>query len=516
MEMCYDSRDEIYNAGVYMKNIAMRIKENIHWIALAAFLVSLVPIAAIAPFDQPSADDYLYGTTTNQVWQATHSLGAVLVSAWNNMIHTWWTWDGNYFSTFIGSLQPAVFDLYFLVPFIVGGSLIIGTCYFIHVLLKDYLGANRQQIVLTTVIVLCLFIEFLPSAVQGLFWYDGAISYTFIHGLALLMFGVLIKAYKTEGKNKRIRLFTLAVILGFLVSGGNFIDSLVAILIMTVAAFVLWRLKKANPIPSLLVWASLVGGFVLSICAPGNYMRQWDMLKTIKTQPTVPEAIRDSFVSGFQYGLSWLTLPVVFGLIMLVLVLIPLARKHRSWSFPAPALVLALAFCIYCAGFAPSIYAQGVSSLVWETRITNMLYFNEILLIGFSAFYLAGWMFHRRMLGKLSFFDDLNFSLFMKKATPWIAGAAVILFALTVPGLKNPSTSLSALGSLTDGSAQQYADQSLKREYVYENSTESQVVVSSYTVKPYVLYYDDIKTDSNDWRNRGVAKYYNKETVSVM
>lgn len=74
-------------------------------------------------------------------------------------------------------------------------------------------------------------------------------------------------------------------------------------------------------------------------------------------------------------------------------------------------------------------------------------------------------------------------------------------------------TSISSLYSLITGEASQYHQEYLNRLALYQNPKIKDVEVPAFQVKPYVLFFDDITTDINDWRNIAVASYYGKESV---
>ena len=45
------------------------------------------------------------------------------------------------------------------------------------------------------------------------------------------------------------------------------------------------------------------------------------------------------------------------------------------------------------------------------------------------------------------------------------------------------------------------------------NRNEKISELKDFTVRPYVLYFDDITTDENDWKNQAMANWYGKEKV---
>lgn len=490
-------------------------KNGGNFLIVLAFLTTLLPIFSISIYDQPSADDYVYGLLTRQTWESTGSVFQTLLTAWNQMVHSYMTWDGNFFATFLGALQPSVFGLYHWVPVIMVLSVIFGTFFFLKVLLENYLNADRNTTLFIGCALLILELQFLPSAVQGLYWFDGAVSYTFIYAMSLTLFALLLIYYQKRPVRHKYLALASACILGFLISGGNFISSLVNLILLAAMATILWYRKNTHCFGTVLVFVFSLVGLFISALAPGNGVRQADTLKTLASQPSPISAILQSFQYAGQYFLQWMSIPVTAGIFILSVLLVKLAYKSH-FSFRYPFAVLILAFCVFAAGFTPPIYALGAGSLIWETRIMNILYFNFLWLWCFMLFYISGWIFHRRPKNKKAQ-NGINRARLKKLALRpvYYSSAAIILFVLTLTMAKTPVTSLSALQSLVDGSASQYALEANERKEIYQNQSINHADVLAYTVKPYVLYYDDIKTDKNDWRNISVARYYNKGSVAI-
>lgn len=394
-------------------------------------------------------------------------------------------------------------------------SVIFSTFFLLKILLENYLKADRNITLFIGCVLLALEFQFLPSAVQGLYWFDGAVSYTFIYALSLTLFALLLIYYQKRPVRHKYLALAGACILGFLISGGNFISSLVDLIILAVMAAILWYRKNTHCFGTVMVFLFSAAGMLISAMAPGNGVRQADTLKTLVSQPSPVSAVLQSFQYAGQYFLQWTSLPVAAGIFVLSVLLVKLARRSH-FSFRYPFAALAFAFCAFAAGFTPPIYALGAGSLVWETRIMNILYFNFLWLWSFMLFYLSGWLFHRRPKHKnvRGTMWHSHYKRPVSQPTFYIS-IALVLTILTLPLSKTPVTGLSALQSLADGSALQYALEADERNEIYRNKSINHANVLAYTVKPYVLYYDDIKADKNDWRNTSVAKYYNKDSVAI-
>ena len=55
------------------------VQKGIFLVLAVLFLLSLIPVFAMAFYAYPSADDLTYGVATAPVWEETHSLSSVFV-----------------------------------------------------------------------------------------------------------------------------------------------------------------------------------------------------------------------------------------------------------------------------------------------------------------------------------------------------------------------------------------------------------------------------------------------------
>lgn len=82
-------------------------------------------------------------------------------------------------------------------------------------------------------------------------------------------------------------------------------------------------------------------------------------------------------------------------------------------------------------------------------------------------------------------------------------------------GLQSTSSS-SALLSLVKGEAAVYLAENEARWALYTDDSVRDVEVGDFSVKPYVLYHDDIAEDQTDWRNYTVAGFFGKDSVRLV
>ena len=74
-------------------------------------------------------------------------------------------------------------------------------------------------------------------------------------------------------------------------------------------------------------------------------------------------------------------------------------------------------------------------------------------------------------------------------------------------------TSSNALRELLQGEASAYYTIAMERQELLNDASQQDVVLPRYTVKPWVLYFDDLTTDPADWHNVAMSNYFQKNSV---
>ena len=68
---------------------------------------------------------------------------------------------------------------------------------------------------------------------------------------------------------------------------------------------------------------------------------------------------------------------------------------------------------------------------------------------------------------------------------------------------------------MANGDAKQYLTEKEKRLEVFEDDSVKDVVFEPHTVRPELLFQNDMYEDATLWENTIVATYYNKNSVRV-
>lgn len=490
----------------------MRIKNGLDWfgrkkipikviavLLMVALVLSLIPLFAISFYNRPAADDYSFGILTVHTWKETKSVFQTILTAFSQVKKTYFDWQGTFSAIFLFAIQPGVFgeQYYFITTFLLLGSFVISTFYFLFVICRYYVKTDYSSWMIVSVCVLMPSIQLVYSARESFFWYNGGIYYTFYYSLFLILFGMLLKigARKKIGVIQWILTGFLAIVIG----GGNYTTALVAsILLFCLAVLITW---KKNP-AKMIVWMTfflLVIGLGISAVAPGNAVRAAS--PDIKPM-SPPEAIVYSFYYAAKKIGEWTNLLFVTVLVSTIPLMWKMAKPCK-YSFRYPVLVLLFSFCVFASQMTPPLYAIGT---IGAERQIDIYYYAFVLLCFCNLFYCVGWLCRR-----------LNWN--GKSEPGYSISFIVILFCFLWAGSLAANykgmSSISAYRSIQSGKAQAYASEMDERLIMYHDPLIKDVVVKPLSVIPGVLKPDSVQSDSTNWQNVAIADFYDKDSVSL-
>lgn len=365
---------------------------------LALLAACLVPMLRIAAFDHSYADDWHYGMDAHLALESGAGLAGAVRAAAGEVRDTFFSWQGTYSAIFLMALQPGVFaeSLYGLGAVGIVSALVAATFYACGVLVRELLGADRAAWMTASCLVLLLQTQLLPSPVEGFYWYNSAVYYTFYHALALVMTGMSVRMARGRTRRGAISRPGLALraavlcALAIFVAGGNFVTGVVACLVLfgaVAATALLGRPRRALVLaPALL---ALVAGFALSMAAPGNAERQASQYPD-DALDVLPTLVR-SGLAAVEYSVLWTGGLLILALAVALPFMVRAARRSRL-SFARPWLPAACSFALFAASFTPTFYSMGT---VGPGRVQNIRYDLFVLLVLVCAQWFAGWCVRR-------------------------------------------------------------------------------------------------------------------------
>ena len=476
-----------------MKKFYLSYK-TIKWLAILALAALVLPLLLLGRYAVPAADDFSYGAPAHLAYAESGSVFSAAAAAVDKTAESYMSWQGTFSAIFLMALQPAVFSeaLYALTPVIMLASLLLGTFIFCRAFFGELLGLDRDLCAIIAAALCALSTQLIPSAVQGLYWYNGAVYYVFFHGLLLIACAVAVGLVRKGGALRSAALCILALLIG----GGNYVTALSASILAACTVALLWFRKhpawRRLVLPALVLFAA----FALSIAAPGNAVRQ--AAQSHSLGPV--QAVLMSFAHGVKYSFDWFTLPAA-GMLVFLCPLVWTAVKDSPCAFRFPALVSAFSFCLLSAMFCPPLYAMGNFG---DTRLLNIIYFSYLLLLAINLSYWLGWAAKQRQEQRSSSMSPISV----------LAATLVLLLCCGIAVLRGTGfTSLGALSTILSGEAAEYHACAQRRFDILKDSSIEDAELERFPCQPYLLFFDDITEDPTDWRNVDMSSYYGKNSV---
>lgn len=464
---------------------------------LLLLLIAIIPLVMIGFYAHPCADDYSYGYYTHAFWSTTKSLSQTLHWAFYQVKATYNTWQGTFSSVFLMALSPAIWGegYYFLTPIIMLTMIVVPHFYLLKKLIIDIFNGKKSLWIITSSVICFLLIETMFVPVEGLFWYNGAVHYVFMHGCMIMLFGILLSIMNATKLSNKIVLCLSACILSILCGGSNYPTALLGILGTTfLVGFMIWKLKRIYGVVPLCIYSI---AFYMNVTACGNSIRQSSFEKR---SPVI--AILNSFIEMFNHSNNWMTLQILLFMLLMIPFLWKIADTDK-FSFKYPLLITILSFCSNACMLTPGLYAMGISG---AGRTLNIVKLWFVFLVFVNEAYWLGYI--KRIMAHRLPKKMINIYI-------WTGGVLLLIFITFMVNAENRLynySSYAAYASLRTGEAAQYHREYLDRVEALINE-EKVIELKPFSIKPYLLYFDDITTDIYDWRNMAVARWYGKDQV---
>lgn len=348
-----------------------------------------------------------------------------------------------------------------------------------------------------------LMIQWMPSCVEGLYWYNGAINYGLFYTIMLLLVCTVIGFHMVSGKGNGRRIL-FCYILGFLLEGGNHVTAFMGLLF--VFGTVLFELSQEKNIKALtmgMLFVFMAICFLVNVTSPGTAVRQAAFAETkLDVMTTIYRAIR----TGMSQIGSWVSLDSIVGVLLVMPVYCRLIKKvyiDTTFRFPNPFLIFVGSVAWICVMYCPPLYAMGFSG---SGRLQNVVYYNFVILLFINAFYCLGWVMCRYGIVNA----DRDFPVSIK----WICCAGILLAGLMI-SKGSASWGYRAFTTVSSGEAYQYSQEAFARNKVLLESEGKDVVVQDYSVKPELIFFTGITDDPNYWTNQHVSGFYRLNSIAI-
>lgn len=477
-------------------------------------LLLLLPAAVLALYARPSADDYVYAARAHAVVQ---QYGAdwprLLAAAWETTVYFFENWQGLYVSGFVLALQPGIFGnrwygitlLCVLLPLFL---CLLGCA---KIVVQRLQPSQKRLPLALAVLFLFAFVEGMPSPVEGLYWFNGAMNYLPYFSLAVLNVGVAVAlcSPQTISLRHRILLAASGVLIGMLIGGGHQVVGALNLLLLLLLSVLVLRHRNFWLCPA--VVASLTG-LAINVLAPGTRVRTEGF-----AQAGFFEAILKSFALAAMQWIRWLDVPLLCLLVLLILPLHHLTQSTRvsdrlfryPWMGPVVTFVLMWAMI-----FLPSYTMGGIGA----GRLLNVVWMTFVLGLAASEFLFLGWMerLHGASLAPFERFLRRHRQLLPAAAASMLVCMACIGSHTVKEGQDNYfATSLEAVYELATGQASDFAQALDSREADLSDPEQNEVSITPLTAdeRPWLLFYTDVSPGPDLW---GLTPYYSKDSVVVV
>lgn len=452
-------------------------------------------------YSHPSADDFSYSALTHVAAQSGN-IFSVFQAAVSTTLSFMESWQGLYSSAFVLSLQPSIFSesLYALTcPLLLLVSLASFMVFFRSVSFHILASRSRAWVGVACV-TWFFFVQTMPSPIQGLYWYNGAMNYLLFWALGLVTISLMIGYYASENRTigSWVRL-VCATVLAFLVAGGNHVSSFGCILtLLLIAGVCVWKKRRFEALLPLIV---CIVGFAIVMTAPGTAIRT-EALSAIGVERSIPWTLVKAPYSVLVYLNEWIGLSFACFLGATAPFAYRMLRSaridSRIFSIRNTVLVGGASFLFLTAVLCVPLYSlHGLG----EGRLTDIVYASFVVLSAVTFCML---------LATIMRTVDAKHLQFLSVQSTGAAVGFALLFAFI---FVLPSTWTDATLGIMTGAMAEYDAQLDARQELYRDESARNVVVPALTTKPSLIYFDDITNDPTDWRNVSVAAFYGKESI---
>lgn len=475
-------------------------------IALGMMLVfgvmALIPLFVVAHFNYPCSDDFAYAEAIYIGVKNGKSVWQIIIDCWSTAMRYYQNWQGRYFDDVISAfgVGTAIPQFYFVGSYLVLALFVLSNICCIRTMTCRLCRWNSDSSWILAILLTAIQILYVPYPSEAFYWYVGATGYTMSYALLLFLGQALLCFYLTKLRKKKVFSGVLAMLTTVAVGGSNYSVGLLTAELLFLACFLMLIKRKRSRFLLVIFAEYLVCFLRFNALSSGNTARM-SAVESLGATGSILASLKQ----GAVFIKEWFRLPVFFFLVA-VFLLGAYQVSKMDFSFRLPGLVTLISFGLFCSMMTPPFFAGAT----WGPgRLINLVYFSYYFLLAGNLLYWTGWASHR--------YD--KFRVFAQKeikVLPIVLCFLVLLvICLKIYGLQSTNSS-SALLSLAKGEAAQYLRENKVRWEIYEDDTVKNVEVEDFSVKPYVLYHDDIAEDETDWRNSAVAGFFGKDSVRLV
>lgn len=463
-------------------------------------LLGILPVIYISRYNFPAVDDYAYSMWVREVLMQGGSFFDAIVEAFNTDMYFMNRWQGLYISGFLLALQPAVFGLEYawigpVMLMLLMASSIYFFCdrVFFVLKIKDRAMKTWLAVLVTFYVIQCM-----QSPTEGIFWFNGAVNYTFFWCFVLINIALLLHCFYKE--NIGILMIMLPSVVSFIITGGNHVSAFLNIMICLF--FAIFGFVKKQKKPTIAAVAALIVAvvcFIIVMTAPGTAIRQAELNKQSVIYTMAYSVWRLCIITG-----EYITVSFICFVLLITPVLWTVAKKLPKIEIIHVFVAVVMFLICECGIICVPYYAMGK---IGDPRVQNIIFFTWI--IGFVVIYTIVLAF----LGRLTEWQLMPkaVALFCNNIAP-IAGVVLIAYIFVMGNHTQLGTGAKAAKELFIGTPQQLIEEYKERE---ELAAQGETVFKPLTAKDTMVFMADLNASAEHWENYAFARYYGTESAAV-
>ncbi len=452
------------------------------------FLVAL-PLIVVGIYNHPAASDYFYQMA------AIREQGYFGALNWfynTNMGRFFTLWILFFYFQSLGFLGFKI-----IAPILI--ALLVATVYILTRTVIPKTVSRTSAITLTCTIMI-LYLGYMPSIMEGLFWTAGSLMYQVAAIMLLLFLFFLIAEKRTSKKSIKFLLRAITMIVLLLTVWSHEIVMIFALFLL--ASSCIYSFFKKKVIDTYYLALLFVGilASIPVIFAPGILMRQ---MRNQHIYDFTFTGIQTILYTGREL-FSWIFSPALLLFTALWTPLCIEIKKHTKITVQIianPLLCALLMLGMLLFSHAVSFWNIGFSPL----RLQNILFLFFLLLWFYTSFTVVSMLVDR----KSTILEAITKALLYRGVMSTLCIIAVLI------SLRS-SHAIVAIRDLASGIAYRFDQELLARYEVIESAPKDQIlVVEPLYNYPTSLFFGDITQDEKNWLNDYYARYFGIKGIKI-
>lgn len=454
-------------------------------VLIVVSVLVILPLIMISGFVHPVADDFNFANLKSlgfiELEKYFYMRGGGRYS--QNFLYFFSLLPDSPVKTPISSEKLVVYRMF---PVLVISLMVLSLC---HLMGSLFVSIKNGQRIWISLGLLVAFLSFRhPSSI---YWHSGAVPYGLAMSSVILFVSMLIRlSEKSDGMR-----FLLAAATGIISIGLNESALVVVNILMFIVCVHMFATSNSNRYRFLALFGIMILFSLIAIISPGNWVR--DQRAAFENEKNIFYALLKSFERGLSNSLYWFTVSALVNLL-----LIDYIRRKGLTLKPMLAriegmLVLFMTIACVILPFFPNAWARG--GVNPDHRVVDFIQY--IFVAGLFLYFL-----HRSLRWGNMNSEGVHFHL----SNPL---RLIVILSLICSLYVSTDVKTQVKDLLVKAPA--FDKEMISRYQMVATSNQDTVIVPPVKNIPLTIYFDDIKADSENWRNKCAAKYFNKKHIRL-